>query len=295
MDAALASNALLLVPFAVALYAFLRDRRRFFRMLSAYLLLSAVVLGLKFALKVPRPGHEGVFDPYSFPSFHTAFLAALVWFWNPIASLLLAVAMGILRVLAGVHTWVDVVAGFLVGLSVPPLMDALRKDLGREADRQAFHMGLSTLLALLLFRSPSLGTYVLALGLALGVVLYALRRRDPVRAFLRTYGRDGTGKGAFALLLGLLIVALIRPDVAWKAAFFAGYVDGLATIAGKAAGTRKKSAVGFLGGVLGATIAWTCTGVTPASIIVVPLVEFFTRGVDDNITVPLAVLALSYV
>ncbi len=295
MDVALASNVLLVVPFVVAAYAFFKDRKRFFRMLSAYLLLSAVVLGIKFALKVPRPGYEGVFDPYSFPSFHTAFLAALAWFWSPLVSIVLAGFMGVLRVLAGAHTWPDVVAGFLIGVSVPPIMDALRRELGKEADRQAFHMGLSALMALLLFRAPTLGAYLLALGLVFGAILFVLRRRDPVRAFLRTYDRDGTGRGAFALLLGVLLVTLIRPDAGWKAAFFAGYVDGLATLAGKAAGTRKKSILGFIGGVLGAAIAWACTGLTPVSIIVVPLVEFFTRGIDDNITVPLAVLVLSYV
>lgn len=60
-------------------------------------------------------------DPYSFPSGHATFLFALAWsmysFDKKAGSIIFAsaVIVGVARVLAGVHYWYDILAGFLVG------------------------------------------------------------------------------------------------------------------------------------------------------------------------------------
>jgi len=295
-----ASNALLLVPFIVACYIYRKDARKFVTMVSAYMLLAAVVIGLKFAFRVPRPpGASSVFDPFGFPSFHTAFLAALVWFINPFLALILATVIGILRVLAGVHTWWEVVAGFAIGVCIPPLFVRMRQMLGKEADRQAFHMGAATLLALLLYRLQIYAIPALFLLLGVGVVLYVLRRVGFIHRMLSSYDRaGGWGRGAFTLVLGLLLAALIAPTAAWVAAFYVAYVDGFATLGGKLRKTKRKSVFGFLAGLLGAFLAYACTQgyISPLAIVVAPLVELLTpKRIDDNITLPVAVALLYYI
>lgn len=293
---ALLSNILLLVPFAYACYLYLRRRERFFAFLSAYLLLAAVVIGMKFALRAPRPGYEGAFDPFSFPSFHTAFLAALVWFFSPLPAVVLTVLMGALRVLADVHTWLDVVGGALVGMLIPPIYFRLRSWAGKEADRKAFHMGFSVLLAFLFYRAPYIAPYVLALLFLAGLFLYTARKKSFVRTFLNFYGRGKAGKGAFTLVLGLLILSLLDTTFTWKAAFFVGYVDGLATITGKIFGTRKKSIYGMLGGLVGGIWAALCTNLGVVYIVVAVLVESAAREpLDDNVCIPLSLYAVDVV
>ncbi len=290
------SNILLLIPFTYAGYLYVRRREQFFVFLSTYLFLAAIIIGLKFALRIPRPGYEGIFDPFSFPSFHTAFIAALLWFLPPFPAIFLTVLMGVLRVLAGVHTWVDVVGGAFVGMLTPLIYLRLREMIGKEADRKAFHMGASALLALLFYRIPQLAPYLLALLLLFGVLLYLARKRSFVRAFLDAYGRGEEGRGAFTLVLGLLMVSLLNTTFVWKAAFFVGYVDGLATLVGKLFGTRRKSIYGVLGGLLGGAWAAACTGLGVLHVLVAVLVEVLARRpLDDNICIPLAVYGLNVV
>jgi undecaprenyl-diphosphatase len=60
-------------------------------------------------------------DPYSFPSGHTSFAAALGFAMytfhkrSGIILLILALIIGASRVLAGVHFWYDIVGGFALG------------------------------------------------------------------------------------------------------------------------------------------------------------------------------------
>jgi membrane-associated phospholipid phosphatase len=102
------------------------------------LLLAVIVLTIKFIVRRQRPeGEWGAIyrntDPHSFPSGHAAravLLAGLCWalgiqplawiltFWVPLVSLA--------RVMMGVHYLVDVLAGWLLGLLMIPVILALQ-------------------------------------------------------------------------------------------------------------------------------------------------------------------------
>ncbi len=105
------------------------------------LILAVIVLVIKFSVRRQRPdGEWGAIyrntDPHSFPSGHAAravMLAGLCWalgiqplawiltLWVPLVSLA--------RVMMGVHYLVDVIAGWLLGLLMIPVMLALQPTL----------------------------------------------------------------------------------------------------------------------------------------------------------------------
>lgn len=249
-------------------------------------------MGVKFALRVPRPGHEGALDPFSFPSLHTALLAALMWFLPPLPAAALTVIGGALRVAAGVHSWLDVAGGALAGVLVPPAYFWLRSRIGREADRKAFHMGASALFALLFYCAPHAAIPVLGLLLLVGAFLYAVRETPFVRSFLDVYDRGEAGAGAFTLVLGLFIVSLLDAAFVWKAALFVGYVDGFASIIGNLFGARRKSIYGALGGLLGGAWAAACTDLSVLHIAAAVLAENIARRpLDDNVLIPVSLYA----
>jgi len=102
------------------------------------LMLAGIVLAIKFCVRRQRPkGDWGAIyrnmDPHSFPSGHAAravILAGLCWvlgiqplawiltIWVPLVSLA--------RVMMGVHYLVDVIAGWIIGLLMIPVMLALQ-------------------------------------------------------------------------------------------------------------------------------------------------------------------------
>ncbi len=96
--------------------------------LAAVLLLAAVVLGLKYAIRRERPRSPwgGIYrktDPHAFPSGHAAralLLAGLAWFWLPpgyaLAVTLWALGVSWARLALGLHYPTDVLAGGLLGL-----------------------------------------------------------------------------------------------------------------------------------------------------------------------------------
>jgi membrane-associated phospholipid phosphatase len=107
-------------------------------MAFSILLLAVIVLTIKFIVRRQRPeGEWGAIyrntDPHSFPSGHAAravLMAGLCWalgiqplawiltFWVPLVSLA--------RVMMGVHYLVDVIAGWLLGLLMIPVILALQ-------------------------------------------------------------------------------------------------------------------------------------------------------------------------
>ena len=102
------------------------------------LILAIFVLAIKFSVRRQRPkGEWGAIyrntDPHSFPSGHAAravILAGLCWvlgvqplawiltIWIPLVSLA--------RVMMGVHYLVDVIAGWIIGLLMIPVMIAIQ-------------------------------------------------------------------------------------------------------------------------------------------------------------------------
>ncbi len=284
------ADLLLLIPIAYFGYLFAKGRKRdAMVLLSAYLLLSGVVLLTKFVLKIPRPaGAETSFDPYSFPSFHTAYAFLLFFFLPNIWTFLYAALVGYLRVAAGVHTWVDVIGAFFFAWFSWILYKAGKRRVGFEWDRQAFHMGAGALIGLLLYLNWKLGIFFLGSALILGAVLYYFRNSPVIRPFLEFFDRDGTGKGAFYFIAGVLAATAIYPQWGWIAAWYLAYVDSTATMVGKWFQAKGKSIYGSLGGFLAGILVAIATETPLWLPIVVSLTELFPY-IDDNISIPLVV------
>jgi len=258
-------------------------------LLSAYLLLSGVVLLAKFVLKVPRPvGAEASFDPYSFPSFHTAYAFMLFFFLPNVWTLLYAALMGYLRVAAGVHTWIDVIGGFLFAWISWMLYKKGKERVGFEWDRQSFHMGSGALLGLLLYLNWQFGLVLLGVVLIVGAVLYYFRDTPFIRPFLDFFDRDGTGKGAFYFVIGVFAATAINHPWGWIATWYVAYVDSTATMVGKWFRTRGKSIYGFLGGLIAGILVAIATETPLWLPILVSITELFPY-IDDNISIPVVV------
>lgn len=135
----LAYTAFLVVP-----YLWIRrERHDLIRILVTIVVAFAVSEALKTFLSVPRPFVAEDFQPLievaqrdfygSFPSGHATFLAALgaaVFFTEKLPGtliLLLAIAVGVGRVLVGVHYPVDIIGGFLIGVIVAGFFKALHE------------------------------------------------------------------------------------------------------------------------------------------------------------------------
>ncbi len=290
LSASVLSNFLLGVPIAYFVYQFFRgDRKRALTLLSAYLFLSGVVLLTKFVLKVPRPpGAETHFDPYSFPSFHAAYASLLFFIVPNVWTLVYAVTVGTLRVLAGVHRWIDVLGGFIFAGLVWWLYRTGKRRVGFEWDRQSFHMGAGALIGLLFYKSVAAGILFSVFVLVAGAVAYVFRNSWPVRPFLEFFDRDGSGRGAFLFVAGTLLAAVINPAWAWISAWYVAYVDSTATIVGKWFRTKGKSIYGFLGGLIAGILVSVATNTPLWLPLAVSTVELIPV-VDDNISIPLVV------
>lgn len=120
-----------------------RERHDLIRILVTIVAAFAVSEALKTFLSVPRPFVVEEFQPLieiaqrdfygSFPSGHTTLLAALgsaVFFTEKFPGtliLLLAIAVGIGRVMAGVHYPADILGGFLIGVVTASFFKALHE------------------------------------------------------------------------------------------------------------------------------------------------------------------------
>lgn len=289
------SSILLAVPLAYFAYHFFRgDRKKALTLLSAYLFLSGVVILTKFVLKVPRPaGAETHFDPYSFPSYHTAFASLLFFIVPNVISLFYVALMGYLRVAAGVHTWIDVFGGFLFAGISWWLYRRGKERVGFEWDRQAFHMGTGALLGLLLYKSWQLGLVLMILALVVGWIFYHQRKHPWIAAFLNFFDRDGTGKGAFIFIMGSAIATALNPSLGWVAVWYLAYVDAVATMVGKYFRTKRKSWYGTIAGLLMGFLVAIATNTPLWFAPVVSAVELFSP-VDDNLTIPVTVAILGW-
>ena len=165
-----------LIPFVY----FVFDRKTGWRLFLALLLSSLTVLALKDWLKLPRPPKKFwkvSAEGYGFPSGHTTVSAT---FWSFLAlkrsvfalGLILAILVGISRVMLGVHYVRDVVGGFIIGASVGVLSNFV-------------DLAIPTLLLSLAvyplvgIKSLEIGGYVLGFGLAHHI---SVRRFDPPKS-----------------------------------------------------------------------------------------------------------------
>lgn len=112
-------------------------------------LLEVVVIGLKTAIRRPRPpGEHGLIyrkaDPFSFPSGHAAraaFLCILSWTLGPAAAAVAVTAWGpvmvVSRVSIGIHYVLDVAAGLILGAGLTVLLLRFQPLLNELAARLA--------------------------------------------------------------------------------------------------------------------------------------------------------------
>ena len=163
----------------------------------------------------------------------------------------------------------------------------------KELHRKIVHIGLGCLIGYITLIRPLYGIYFMSLLLIIGSFLYLIRRNYPVSLFLKEYSKDGSGKEAFTLVIGILVSFIIGFLIGinpYFAAYYQAWVDGLSAIFGVK--SKGKSLRGFIGGIAGGIIAVLATKTNPLFAIAVPLVEYKVRKVDDNLVVPIITLLL---
>ncbi|HIP90418.1 MAG TPA: phosphatase PAP2 family protein [Candidatus Nanopusillus sp.] len=261
--------------------------------ITYFVFLLGFVYTLKFIFSVTR--HVSYFDPFSFPSGHTTVSIILFAVYRNPIFLLYSVVVGLLRILGGYHSFMDVFFGLFFGLVGIAIVDVLEKKIGKEAHRKLFHIGIASYTGFLLYINQYFTTILLVISLTIGLFLYSIRTKCVViKDLLEWYDRDFTGQGAFTLILGILLVSLLW-DKAYISAFFLAWVDGLSTIFGKLFGTREKSIYGLVGGIIGGIIASLATKVNFFIGFVTAFIEYLIpKEIDDNVIIPLVVY-LTYI
>lgn len=298
---------------------------------------------LKIMFRVPRPYEIWDFEPlvmasgYSFPSMHAAFIFAALpffraravtgrllgkrtgwvfWSWAGFAGV-----VALSRVVVGVHTVSDVVAGGLIGYGTGTLLRHWedRYDLsGRvsghfknsfEVRRQAAHafIGLSILLLYhfdLLSPGIMLGILVVGGGLSLLSMAWEV---PGLRFFLDWFERPHhrrlfPGRGSFFMVLGSLLAMVLFPkETALAAIAIMALGDSVTSVFGRYFGevklpyNPKKTMDGALMGVGVATLGafffvpFSVALVASAAAMFVETLDLKWGGMefDDNVLVPL--------
>ncbi len=127
------------ILFIILTWGFTRRFSSFYKLFLLYGIQSAIIYGLKFAVRRKRPpfhqsaqskvskGPGEIIDP-SFPSAHTCYsfmMATLLSHWFPNYSLLffvLAAFIGWTRVYLDLHHPSDVIAGFILGYGITTIL-----------------------------------------------------------------------------------------------------------------------------------------------------------------------------
>jgi len=308
---------------------------RILLILTTILLTVAMTVLLKAIIPIDRPCQiegiplPGCLDDTAYPSQHTSAAFSLVFplFGHPLFLLAypVAIAIGVERIVEGVHAWPDVAggiatAGFAYAIAEWFILPrhARRKDIGEpqggEFGRQFLHAGMGVLISIgiLLLGIATTTEYMLA-GTVVGLFIVHLKaagKRVPlIDEILLRYERDGVlpGKGSVYYALGILFaLGLLRDDpaAAVAAILILAVGDGLATIVGSSCGRHrlpwnpKKSLEGSLGFAIGATSSLLVLPslAAVAAVAAAAVMESLPIELDDNITLPVvASLILFYV
>jgi len=263
----------------------------------SYIFLTlAITLTLKIIFRVQR---DYELDPFAFPSGHAS-LSIIPFFiyenaYLKILWLIYALIVGYLRILAGLHDVIQVLSGYIFTSVGILLFNYLERDLGKDLHRKAIHIGLGSLIGYIIFIKPLYGILFMFLLLIIGAFLYLIRNTYFVNFFLREYSKDMSGKEAFTFVIGILIPSLIGFSLGinpYFVAFYLAWVDGLAAIFGLKFKAKEKSINGLFGGILGGIIAVLATRTNPLFAIVIPLIEYKVKKLDDNLVIPLSTLLI---
>ncbi len=275
MDLLLEGISWLGIILPVVLIFFEKNDKKFFRIVSGYFLLLAIVISLKFFFGPSR----NYIDPFEFPSLHMAFVSLFMFFYPNLFTLLFSILIGEARILLGLHNGIAIVAGFVCSAFSYLIVKLIEN---RRIRRQFVHIGLSLSFALILYINRIFG---IASLIFLTIGYFLTYGKSIVKKLTSYFGKEKFDFGTINLMIGILLVSIFWKG-AWIAAIFLGFVDGLATIFGYR--KEKKSLIGFIGGLTGGFIA---SIVSHTSLILAPIVALveLLSPTDDNLTIPISV------
>lgn len=287
--------AIILIDFIIRVLK--RDSKKTKKYFTYIFLTLGITLSLKLIFRIRRD----YIDPFAFPSTHAS-LSIIPFFVyeNPyykVLWLIYASIIGALRVLGGFHTIPQVLFGYIfTGIGIL-LFNILEKELGKDLHRKSIHVGLGSLIGYILFINPLYGMFFSAFLLFIGAIFYVFRNTYFISMFLKEYSKSLNGKEAFTFVGGILITSIIGYMLnvnPYFTAFYLAWVDGLSTILGLYIGKhlKEKSIYGLFGGILGGIIAMIATRTNPILAFTIPLIEYKTRKLDDNLIIPLSTLLI---
>ncbi len=307
-----------------------RRPKKLVKIFSAIALALVLSYALKAAFAVERPcvslGLENCPADYSFPSLHaiTAFVTMVSFlnkrsFW---LYLIFALFVSFSRLVLAFHSFRDVAAALALALAVYNAVDVLmpganekiagrsrKLDGGGEVRRQAFHMFLA-LCALVVFaiygRGALMGaTFAILIAGLLFVNFASLGKTNfLIDWFIRNFERPGVrfpGWGSACYATGVLLLAafLTEPSLIIASLLILGFGDAFSTLIGRMGKiplpyNKGKSVEGTLAFFLSSSLlSWFFIG--PLALVasaVAALAESFSLGLDDNILIPLVLIAL---
>ena len=275
--------SLILVDFALRLI------RREERVIKKYFSYTFLALAITLTIRI---GVQSYLD--EFPS-ETESLSIIPFFVyeNPYLKLLwliYALFVGYLRIISGVDDLIQVLSAFVLTSIGILVFERLSK---REIHRKIVHIGLGSLIGYITFIKPLYGLSFMILLLVVGSFFYIARGNELVSFFLKEYSKDGSGKEAFTLVIGILLSSFIGVLLGinpYFVAFYLAWVDGLSAIFGIK--SKGKSVKGLFGGIIGGVVSALATTTNPLFAIIIPLVEYKVRKVDDNLVIPLITILL---
>ena len=261
------------VAFTIVYYFLNKEEKRKVSWVFYQLLLSGyatylLVAVLKIIFKIPRPCYGLPYCPasYSFPSGH----AALSFAWltvllmrperrNYLFLLPIPFLVAVSRVMLGVHTWIDVIGGAVVGILIPILIiktEKIWKKLLKETFskknkfvvRKFIHLGgFLIILSYFLFGKELTSTLVFA-GLVIYLLSEILRKikiHVPIIHFLTHFcGKReeirGIATGPIFYLIGILVSLSFFSEICFLTGTIALVIgDAVAGLVGSKIGKHK--------------------------------------------------------
>ncbi len=253
-------------------------------MIGLFLASGGMAALLKLVFRVPR---EVGIDPLSFPSIHTAAASSLIFSYPHPLSILYAVIVGLLRIVEGYHTFVDVIGGILTAFLTHIIFYFIED---KDRERKMVHFGVSMLSGFFML-------FVNQIAIAI-IILAGISVARMISFLWNAFARNERDRAPLYLSIGLLSGALV--GIGPLVGILMATVDTLSYVVGKIFRTEKKSVYGLIGGFVGGVLfVFLLRGFYEWPLllsigIVAPFVEYKSR-VDDNATLPLFTLIVALV